>query len=109
VVIIDADLGDLDRRLRQLQSGLARAHLEPRTSEEKIVHLIPKRNIETWILNLNGSEIDEETDYRHQRVDDLILPAARSMFEWTRRNALVPPHCVPSLRSAIPEIARLEH
>ncbi len=110
IVIIDADTGDLNRRTRQFESALSGAELSARTAEEKIVHLIPKRNIETWILNLNGQPVDEETDFRHgSGIDDLIDSAAHTFFEWTRPNAAILEFCVYSLRLAIPEIRRLEY
>ena len=109
IVAIDADAGNLDRRLRQLQDALVQAVLAPRTDQERIVHLIPKRNIETWILNLSGGNVDEDTDYSHEQgIDQQIAPAAATFFDWTRPNATPPPHCVPSLLSAIPEVRRLE-
>jgi hypothetical protein len=110
IVVIDADRGDTNRRIGQLENSLSNAQLSFRTAEERIVHLIPKRNVETWVLNLNGSSVDEETDYRHAPgVDDLIDSAAQTLFEWSRPNAVIPQECVPSLRSAIPEIMRLEY
>ena len=109
VVAIDADAGDVARRSRQLEDSLVAEGLSPRTRAEKIIHLIPKRNVETWILNLNGHPVDEETDYsRHPDVEGLILPAAQTLYDWTRPNAVIPPHCVPSLRLAIDELRRLE-
>jgi hypothetical protein len=109
IVAIDADTGDSDRRLRQLQEALVQAELAPRTHQERIVHLIPKWNIETWILNLNGRNVDEDTDYRReQRMDEQIANAASTFFDWSRPNATPPAQCVPSLLSAIPEVRRLE-
>jgi hypothetical protein len=64
VVAIDADTEDVARRTRQLEDSLAAEELSSRSNTERIVHLIPKRNIETWILNLNGNPVDEETDFR---------------------------------------------
>jgi hypothetical protein len=110
VVAIDADTDEVARRTRQLEETLAAEGLSPRTDREKIVHLIPRRNIETWILNLNGERVDEETDYRHRPgVEDQFAAAAATFFDWTRPNALVPPFGVASLRAAIPEIKRLEY
>jgi hypothetical protein len=110
IVMIDADTGDVSRRTRQLESALSGGGLSPRTAEEKIVHLIPKRSIETWILNLSGQPVQEETDFRHApRADDLIVSAAQTLFEWTRPNVAIPAFCVPSLQFAIPEITRLEY
>jgi hypothetical protein len=108
--MIDADAGDVSRRFRQLRDGLTQEGLERRSPEERIVHLIPRRNIETWILNLNDNPVDEETDFHHAPgVDDLIDSAAQTLFEWTRPNAVIPSFCLPSLRFAIPEIRRLEY
>ena len=108
VVVIDADNGDLDRRLQQLQEGLNQAGVAPRANDERIVHLIPRRNIETWILNLNGRSVDEDTDYRRERdIDKQIATAAATFYEWSRPNANHPEYCVPSLRAAIPEVRRL--
>jgi hypothetical protein len=107
-VAIDADTGETSRRARQLEESLASEGQSPRTGGERIIHLIPRRNIETWILNLNGNEVDEEADKRGQRVDDLIDSAAQTLFKWTRPNVAVAQFCVPSLRAAIPEMQRLE-
>lgn len=108
VVVIDADKGDVTHRLGQFSEALRVDSLEPRAGNEAIVHFIPRRNIETWILCLNGRSVDEETDYcREHEVDDLIPPAAQTFFAWSRENANVPPHCVPSLHSALPEARRI--
>ncbi len=109
VVVIDSDTADVERRVRQLQDALKEAELHPCSVSEKIVHLIPKRNIETWILCLNGAIVDEDADYRRaQNIDAQIKPAAETFFAWTRPNALPPPHCIPSLQAGVPEIRRLE-
>jgi len=109
IVAIDADTGNLFRRMRQLENSLSGGELPPRSTEERIVHLIPRRNIETWILNLNGSPVDEETDFRHAPgIDGQVVTAALALYLWARPGAVIPQHSVPSLRRAIPEIRRLE-
>jgi len=108
-VAIDADRGDVDRRVRQLREGLEQAGLPARTQGEAIVHLVPKRSVETWILCLSGRPVDESTDYRQEvDVDRRIPDAARTFFGWSREDAQPPAHCVPSLLSAIPEVRRLK-
>jgi hypothetical protein len=59
VVAIDADTGEVNRRARQLAEALKEARLEPREDGEAIVHLIPRRNVETWILHLCERDVDE--------------------------------------------------
>jgi len=59
IVVIDADTDEVIRRDRQLKEALVNGRCQ---DDEAIVHLIPKRNIETWILHLNDKDVDEETD-----------------------------------------------
>jgi len=109
IIAIDADTGEVAQRVRQLGTALAEAELDARGDGETIVHLVPKRNVETWILCLNGRQVDEDTDYSRQtEVARMIEPAAIAFFAWARPNATMPSHCVPSLSAAIPEIRRLE-
>lgn len=108
IIAIDADTWDVNRRLQQLHQAIVDAGLNPRGNGEAIVHLIPKRNIETWVLCLVGDNVDEETDHRQRDIDDQINAAAVTFFEWSRPNAAVPQRCVPSLRAAMPEVRRLD-
>lgn len=62
IVAIDQDRNDIDRE-EQLQQELSSIALSPRTSVEPIVHLIPARNIETWLVYLAGSDVDETSAY----------------------------------------------
>ena len=98
-------MAQLDRRLRDDGVDLIR------TDIEQVARLIPKRNIETWLLCLNGDVVEEgEKDYKRTRNDwdDLIRPSANTLYAWTRPNAQIPDHCVPSLRHAIGELRRLD-
>ncbi len=109
VVLIDADKGDVWRRLRQLEDGLKQASMERRNPAECIAHFVPKRNIETWILCLNNRPVDEERDYSKRRdIETQTGSAADTFYFWTRPNAAIPTHCIPSLYAAIPEAQRLE-
>jgi hypothetical protein len=109
VVMIDADTGSVDRRLQQLRQALVQHGLDERSQTERIAHLVPKRSVETWILCLNESQVDEDTDYRAEPgVDKQIGTAATVFFDWSRLNAQIPQNCVPSLLSAMPEIRRLD-
>ena len=109
IAMIDADVGPTGDRLRQLERALNDAGQQPRTREEPILNLIPKRNVETWILCLNSEGVDEVTDYRHDpRVDPpAIRNAAQTLYSWTRPNAQLPPTCVTSLQDCIPEFRRI--
>jgi|SRR5579872_5698584 len=109
IVAIDADKGTVEKRIQQLREALTEAGLPARRPEEKIVHLVPKRNIETWVLCLNGEGVNEESDYHDLKgVNEQIKPAALTLFDWSRQGAAIPGNCVESLRGAIAEVRRLE-
>jgi hypothetical protein len=106
VVVIDADKAETAKRLEQLGEALAAAGISQRSGAEAIALFIPKRAIETWILCLNGENVDEETDYR-KRSDLDVRNAAHTFYAWTRPQAIVPPMCLPSLKIGIEESQRL--
>ena len=110
IVVIDADNHTVQERWRQLDraledSGKQRVDVE----HEQIARLVPKRNVETWILCLNGQAVEEETDYKTKRDDwnELIPPAAETLFDWARQKTGPPNHCIDSLRTGIGELGRL--
>lgn len=109
VLIIDADTHTVQGRLAQLDRALEEGMVQPISNSEQIARLVPKRNVETWILCLNGQPVDENTDYKTTRDDwnELIPPAAETLFQWTRPQVEVPIHCIDSLLSGIRELNRL--
>ena len=109
IVAIDADAGTVQARLSQLAKSLQAAHLDPVDPKtESIAHLVPKRNIETWILCLNDALVDEDIDYKQSGDwSDRIRRAGETLFQWTRLKAPLPEHCVPSLSSGVIELKRL--
>jgi hypothetical protein len=108
IVVIDADKGGVASRRQQFQDSLRESRATARGDDEPFVHLIPKRNIETWVLRLTGT-VDEETDYHDRlRLDDRIDTAATAFFDGSRRNTRPPDHWIASLLSAIPEVQRLK-
>lgn len=108
IVMIDADTHSVQERLTQLGQALHENGVHKIRNAEQIAHLIPKRNVETWILGLNGLAVDEATDYKGIRDDwnELIPQASETLLQWTRLNAL-PDHCVDSLRRGVSELNRL--
>jgi hypothetical protein len=109
IVMIDADAHTVQGRLTQLSEGLEEGGIQAVGSAEHIARLVPRRNVETWISSLNGRSVDEVTDYKPTRNDwnDFIPQAANVLFDWARPAAVLPAHCVDSLRSGLSEIHRL--
>lgn len=81
IVILDADKLSVQERVRQLEGSLAAAGQSGRTSEERIVILIPKRHIETWIRYLNGHDFDESTPYPKLALESECMPAVRKLAQ----------------------------
>ncbi|MSV31837.1 MAG: hypothetical protein EXQ57_04885 [Bryobacterales bacterium] len=109
IVVIDADTETVADRSKRLSDALSEAGAAGRAVHEQIVLFIPKRHIETWILCLNGTVVDEIQKYKNELAGSggSIQTAAVAFFEWGRPNTAIPAHCIPSLSTAIAEAARL--
>lgn len=76
MVVADGDiLGFHGRRLALLKE-VEEAGLLPLTAADRVVLLIPTRNVETWAWCLMGNAVDESTDYKGKLAD----AALRSIF-----------------------------
>jgi hypothetical protein len=105
IAIVDADVGEVGRRNRQFQTALEQTGSPARSKDEAIIHMIPRRSIETWVLSLNGEQVNEETDYSVRDVDHLIAAAAAKFHEWI---AQPPKERLPSVGAAIEEAKKLQ-
>ena len=65
VVAIDADADTCEGRQKQLELGCNAVGVIQRTKNDKLLFLIPKRNIETWIKYFDGETVNEVQDYAH--------------------------------------------
>ena len=109
IAMIDADAGSIEDLRQQFERALQDAHELPRSPTEPILNLIPKRNVETWILCLNSAMVDEGSNYHHDlRVNpQSIKTAANTLYSWTRPNFVFPNICAPSLHACQPEFRRV--
>ena len=105
IVVIDADTGSVRNRMDELNAELDEHGLEARTNDEKIVIVVPRRNMETCFRYLQGHPVNETDDYSMKRP---ILPPRQygSAFSGKCRTTL-PPDAPDSLRRACPEVARV--
>jgi hypothetical protein len=116
VAIVDADTSTVAQRIGQMNAELTNAQ-EPRVKairieDEKIARLVPRRNIETWILALNSRTVNETADYKGTIRDDeewstLIPVATETLHTLTRANAQLPEGLIASLRHGVAEMRRL--
>ena len=107
IIVIDADTGLVDKRRRQFQNALSLHGLEDRRNDEAIAHLIPKRQIETWILHLTGTPVDEDTDYHNSPEVDRETGSAADAFFNLITMTTIPTSTLESVVLAISEAKRL--
>jgi hypothetical protein len=110
IAIIDADLCTVQERLDQLNQVLTDSGKPAVDRGERIARLVPKRNVETWILNLNGEVVDEEKDYKRtvRNWNHLIPVASENLNRLTRSGAEPTSRYIDSLLRGTRELKRLE-
>jgi hypothetical protein len=111
IVIIDADNLSVQARMSQLDRKLDDGLTDRiRADAEQIARLVPKRNIETWILCLNDRTVDEETDYSRTGEEWAILVSSgvEALYGSTRPNAQLPANWIPSLKLGVEELRILD-
>lgn len=100
IVVVDADAQTVDERVHELDVRLQADGQQARQSDEPILLIIPRRNVETWMCFLYDNAVDEETDYKPEckRLDDGEFARRFADFAYPLRNPL--PTCPASLRRA---------
>jgi hypothetical protein len=115
IVVIDADNGLVENRQKQLSDAARSVEVAPRSDDDLIVHLIPKRHIETWLAFLGkANNVDEETSYKpqhsfHKKEHEShpLIDEFTEMFRSLRQHQL-PLNSPPSLMRALEkELERL--
>jgi hypothetical protein len=97
VTMIDADTQTVEERLNQLTPS----PVEP----EKIVRLVPKRNIETWIYYLEEQPVNEIDIYRKFDKESACKPAVDKLVKFCITD--LPTDCLPSIQVGCIELHRL--
>ncbi|MDE2505625.1 MAG: hypothetical protein KGM43_00290, partial [Planctomycetota bacterium] len=108
VVVVDADMEEVAFRHTRLDGELKLNELVPRDKGERIVVLVPRRHIETWIHYLNGNSVEEEQDYKSKvRPDRHTESAVKKLHSIRKKSWIFPRGCPPSLASVVGEFKRL--
>jgi hypothetical protein len=109
IVVIDADTSTVEDRFSQLDKALSENGDEIVSDGERIARLVPKRNVETWILCLSGQAVDEDEDYKGMKNNwnQMIRAAGIALNDWCQLKVGPPGHCIDSLQRGIVELRRL--
>jgi hypothetical protein len=110
VVGTDADDQTVQQRAQRLPEVLQQAGREARSPQERIGLLVPRWNIETWLLFLSGREVDEAANYKGQAREVDIKAAAQEFVRRFRQYVHDPgaESHLPSLVSALEETKRIQ-
>jgi len=112
IAVIDADVGSVHGHEQELRKACEQQSVPVRQDEDKVVHVIPRRAINTWLASLQGVEVDEGTDYKgrgykFQECESNIAPLVRKLHEACVRGE-APTNAPPSLTHACREFARIK-
>ena len=102
LTVIDADTNEVQQVCRSLDTRLREANLESRRDDDRIALLIPKRNIETWAVYLQGVSVDEETDYKQHQLAQDYKSAGIKLAD--RIGQIPEPECPQSLQMGWQEL-----
>jgi hypothetical protein len=102
LVALDADIQTVERVHAELDERLEAEAQQTRSGDEKIALLVPKRNVETWVVHLVDGPVDEVQDYKRHKDARRHREAG---IELATRIAGSPPSDTPdSLQRAWPEL-----
>lgn len=107
IVAIDADTSDTRKIKETLNAACSDAGIKPGSANDNVAFVIPKRNIETWINWLNGTEVNEQKAYPKLANQSDCQPAVEKLHALCANNA-TPPDVPESLASACIEYRKVK-
>lgn len=99
IVCVDEDKRGTGSREEQLAEALTAQGMQAVSTDEKVLRVVPARNIETWIAYLDGKDVDEATSYPKLRFQSECGPMVRALKDMCDAGGLRQP-APPSLERA---------
>jgi hypothetical protein len=97
----------VEERIQTFKDACAEAAISFRQDNERVVFVIPKRNIETWLAYLRGEQVDETRVYPKYESESDCKNQVTRLDEMCRRQILEPELPPPSLIAACSEFQRI--
>ncbi len=108
VVMIDADSGPTENRRNQLVRECREQSVAPPTQEDKLLFVVPRRNIETWFGYLAGTDVDERTRYPKLPRENDCRPLADALYRMCHVDQKLREPAPASLRETCRSYPRLK-
>jgi hypothetical protein len=106
IAATDADTHSVDDRIKGFFQACEDAGIPFRGSNEKVMFVVPKRNIETWFAYLRGETVNESDRYPKYDCENDCRPQVARLDDMCRQQKLEP-EPPPSLGFACKEFDRL--
>lgn len=103
IVLVDADACEVAERKRQFRQECEQCEVPWIEDEDHVVLVVPKRNIESWLVYLDGGESDEESSEWKRKRDGLAKPGAKALDEMCHVAQRLRDPAPPSLEEACSE------
>ena len=108
LVVIDADTTTTHARRTQLDRECRLQKVAPRSPDDPVMVIVPRRNIETWFHFLeSSSSVDETARYPKLNRQSGCHRLADELYRICHERQALPRNAPPSLRDACGEYPRL--
>lgn len=102
IVMIDGDTSTVAQRVRQLHDSCRQLGIRPRTPQDSVALMVPKRSIETWLRYLDGHTVNETDRYSRLKPPSNCKTHVRALVDMCTVRELRDP-APPSLTAACGE------
>lgn len=107
IVAADADDKTVEERIATFRQSCDEASVPFRRDQERVVFVIPRRNIESWLAYLRGQVVNEIERYPKYENESDCRAQVTKLDELCRLQRLSPEPPPPSLVSACSEFQRI--
>lgn len=107
LVVTDADTHSTEARRAQLDTECERQGVARRSDADRVLVIVPRRNIETWLAYLEGADVDECKRYRKLSRERDCSEHARRLYTMCHVARQLRAPVPPSLRKACEEYPKL--
>ena len=107
IVVTDADSNSTEIRRAQLEAECDRQGVPRRNDADRVLVVVPRRNIETWLAYLDEVEVNENDVYPKLTRKGDCSRHARELYAMCHEAQRLREPAPPSLREACEEYRRL--
>ena len=109
IVVIDVDTGNVENRHKELETACTEEGIPLRghKKDANVLHIIPRRDIETWLAYLGGMNVDKSTVYPKPKNESNYKEHERSLYNMCHRDQKLRESALPFLQEARNEYHKL--